>query len=345
MHDAEVTGRVSWSQQSVAEQAVQPQQDPVFTTNPALPDVVLSDWVPSVTLSSDTILYDGQVWRAQDQTAPTNQADLFLAALPTDATYLVTDYRVEFNEWSFNDRCWFGRVTLAVNQPYGLMRIRCDSRQSDQMVGGQYFSYEAVRNLLEANIAANRTVTITLEPYDLHRWTEDTLRLGFLSVDEARQQLRVQGRTQVQRPEKQSQLPEDKARELLWSWLTKEQRHQFKKSHCFDVIGNATGTCYRIHKATVNNIEVIYEGKPSGTLCVVPRPEGSSYAGSWMPIHDVMLAQKVALETDELETLRRANPGGDGDCIARVLVCMASYSRKHGDIIKRFAQLAEGDRP
>ncbi len=97
-----------------------------------------------------------------------------------------------------------------------------------------------------------------------------------------------------------SNSPEARGRRLLRDWLSVEQLEQFNSLCFFDVVGSDTARRYRIHYATAANIEQLDEtGKPQLKLCFVP--EGSLVAG------DVMLAQKIALETDELAALAVAH--------------------------------------
>ncbi len=94
--------------------------------------------------------------------------------------------------------------------------------------------------------------------------------------------------------------PEVRARRLLRDWLSAEQLAQFNALCCFDVVGSHTARRYRIHYETAANIEQLDDtGKPQLKLCFVPK--GSLVAG------DVMLAQKIALETDELAALAVAH--------------------------------------
>ena len=87
---------------------------------------------------------------------------------------------------------------------------------------------------------------------------------------------------------------------LLRSWLTSEQRAQFDAKRYFDVIGCDSGTRYRIHYGTTMNVhEIDAAGRPKVGWCFVP--VGYLVAG------DIMLAQKIALETNELGALAVAN--------------------------------------
>jgi hypothetical protein len=87
---------------------------------------------------------------------------------------------------------------------------------------------------------------------------------------------------------------------LLSEWLTIDQRAQFEAEKCFEVIGCDTGKRYRIlHGTAVNVHELNEDGRPLMGWCFVPR-------GDLVP-GDVMLAQKIALETNERAALAVAN--------------------------------------
>ena len=87
---------------------------------------------------------------------------------------------------------------------------------------------------------------------------------------------------------------------LLRSWLTPEQRAQFDAKRYFDVIGCDSGKRYRIHYGTMSNVhEIDAAGSPTVGWCFVPA--GRLVAG------DIMLAQKIALETNEFGALAVAN--------------------------------------
>ena len=91
-----------------------------------------------------------------------------------------------------------------------------------------------------------------------------------------------------------------RALRLLKDWLSPEQLACYERFSFFDVIGSDTGTRYRVHHGTQTNIEEL-----SGTghhvckWCFVP--DGDLAAG------DVMLAQKIALETNERGALAVAH--------------------------------------
>lgn len=92
--------------------------------------------------------------------------------------------------------------------------------------------------------------------------------------------------------------PDDRSIELLKQWLTPRQRADFEDFGCFDVIGNETGKRYRITDDSIFNI---LEG--SLKICVVPLMDYPT------PLGDRLLAQKIALETEEGHALARANIG------------------------------------
>ncbi|WP_247481223.1 hypothetical protein [Bradyrhizobium sp. 144] len=88
-----------------------------------------------------------------------------------------------------------------------------------------------------------------------------------------------------------------RALRLLRSWLSPQQRADFDRKGYFDVVGCDTGKRYRIRRGTSANVNEIDEYGRLGTgRCFVPL--GGLAQG------DVMLAQKIALETDENRALR-----------------------------------------
>jgi hypothetical protein len=93
---------------------------------------------------------------------------------------------------------------------------------------------------------------------------------------------------------------EARALKLLKDWLSPAQLLTYEDHKYFDVVGCDSGAAYRIHHGTQANIEQIdAHGRPVCRWCFVPK--GGLVAG------DVMLAQKIALETYESSALRVAN--------------------------------------
>jgi hypothetical protein len=87
---------------------------------------------------------------------------------------------------------------------------------------------------------------------------------------------------------------------LLRSWLTSEQAKQWDSKEEFDVIGCHTGRRYRIKCGTAMNIHQLDSaGRTVTQWCFAP--EGKLVTG------DVLLAQKIALETMEHQVLSLAN--------------------------------------
>jgi len=82
-------------------------------------------------------------------------------------------------------------------------------------------------------------------------------------------------------------------RKLLREWLSPDQLAQFDKYGYFEVRGCQSGKRYRIRYCTATNIhELDQYGHPKVSWCFVASG----------PL-DVMLAQKIALETDEFSAL------------------------------------------
>jgi hypothetical protein len=88
--------------------------------------------------------------------------------------------------------------------------------------------------------------------------------------------------------------------ELLKEWLSPEQFAQYDAKSYFEVTGCHSGKRYRISHGTSMNVhELDGAGLPCVSWCFMPK--GYLVAG------DVMLAQKIALETDEHGALAVAN--------------------------------------
>ena len=98
--------------------------------------------------------------------------------------------------------------------------------------------------------------------------------------------------------------PEGRSLCLLREWLSPTQRAQLAESGYFEVVGGDTGKQYRIYAGAATNVcEVDERGRPKFGLCFVPLGD--------IPVGDVMLAQKIALETSESSALavaRRFEP-------------------------------------
>ena len=96
------------------------------------------------------------------------------------------------------------------------------------------------------------------------------------------------------------QTPQSRGIRLLRSWLSPAQRAQFDSEGQFDVIGSDSGRRYRISYGTAANVHEVDEAGRLGTgWCFVP--EGGLVVG------DIMLAQKIALETSEMNAMAVAN--------------------------------------
>jgi hypothetical protein len=91
-----------------------------------------------------------------------------------------------------------------------------------------------------------------------------------------------------------------RALRLLREWLTPAQWAQFEALGYFEVVGSDTGKRYRIYRGRMTNVYEIDDlGRINEGWCFIPF--GFLAAG------DVMLAQKIALETSESAALAVAN--------------------------------------
>jgi hypothetical protein len=94
---------------------------------------------------------------------------------------------------------------------------------------------------------------------------------------------------------------EARGQELLREWLSPEQLVQFERERHFDVVGCDSGKRYQISYGSSMNIhEVDDTGRPLVCWCLIPD-------ACYIVPGDVMLAQKIALETHEHAALALAN--------------------------------------
>jgi hypothetical protein len=94
--------------------------------------------------------------------------------------------------------------------------------------------------------------------------------------------------------------PHERGIQFLAQNLSPAQRQQYERHGYFDVCGGATGKRYRIHHGHQMNVEELdQDGRRNRLLCFVPR--------GGLPVGDIMLAQKIALELFESDAISVAN--------------------------------------
>jgi hypothetical protein len=105
---------------------------------------------------------------------------------------------------------------------------------------------------------------------------------------------------------------ESRSHRLLVDNLSEAQRAQFLACDYFEVVGGDTGKRYRIKRERQMNVEELdRRGQRIKLLCFMPK--------GGVPLGDMLLAQKIALELFETETLGVANRAAgwevyDGAC-------------------------------
>jgi hypothetical protein len=124
-------------------------------------------------------------------------------------------------------------------------------------------------------------------------------RIGLFHV--ASQPVAACSRIKALRKLYQTKSSETRGLLLMRDWLSPDQREQFDNSGYFDVVGCDSGKRYRIYHgmAPPNVYEIDDAGRLKMGLCFMPI--GRLVAG------DVILVQKIALETDEDSALKVAN--------------------------------------
>jgi hypothetical protein len=104
---------------------------------------------------------------------------------------------------------------------------------------------------------------------------------------------------------------EARGRRLLRDWLSPHERAQFDEKYYFEVVGCDSQKRYRIYdrKFDVPNVyEIDDAGQFKAAWCFLP-------AGR-LPAGDIMLAQKIALETNEDSALAVARRFAPRDLMA-----------------------------
>ncbi len=93
---------------------------------------------------------------------------------------------------------------------------------------------------------------------------------------------------------------EERGFRLLRSWLSPAQAKQWDALSEFEVVGSQTGVRYRIRRGKVMNVhELDRSGNIVAHWCFAPKGN--------LVIGDILLAQKIALETMERDALKTAN--------------------------------------
>src|SRR5258706_2940784 len=139
------------------------------------------------------------------------------------------------------------------------------------------------------------------EQYELAR--QRGVQFHIRTAEETRLRAEAAERVRViaEQIERERQVIRERARELLISHLTTEQRKTFEKNKWFVVVGGKTKTEYRIRTdyGIAGNIDVMAKGKKVASLCCHCRSD--------IPNEDQFLAQKIALMWDEDAFLKTAN--------------------------------------
>jgi hypothetical protein len=92
---------------------------------------------------------------------------------------------------------------------------------------------------------------------------------------------------------------QERANQFLMQNLSPAQRKQYAKHGYFDVTGGDTGKRYRIWHGYQLNVEQLHQNGKRVRLCFLPT--------GGLPVGDIMLAQKIALELFESEALEVVN--------------------------------------
>lgn len=247
-------------------------------------------------------------------------ADRLLALRPSE---IIFDHAFRWEDLSRDERGGVERVRARMRLPVS-WGVDIASPGSERSV----YTTRVRTRLPQASwclLHSGEPVTGTVEQYDQHRtlpegeWGDLT---GPTTAEIVQRIQRMQGlmHDDVRRaflygsgpdPETYSRATsaEARARTLLKDWLSPTQACQYNTNGNFTVTGCDTGKLYRIENGRqMNVVELKDDGSPHCKWCFAPAlPDGRALATA-----DVMLAQKLALETMESEALRGANRQMEG---------------------------------
>jgi len=99
---------------------------------------------------------------------------------------------------------------------------------------------------------------------------------------------------------RQADAAESRSIELLKEWLSPDQRAEYERGRCITVTGSA-GTRYAIHHGRSGNVYELGGSYAIRAWCFGPQGEAGRWTG------DVMLAQMLSLQNDEMEVRKVAN--------------------------------------
>lgn len=109
--------------------------------------------------------------------------------------------------------------------------------------------------------------------------------------------LRIHNRSQLaagsKKRRREERVANRKAKALLHSQLTREQRWQLRAEKAFTVVGQ-DGQTYLITEGSSSNVRLLENGEATLSFCIIAKD-------LWLPVYDLMLAQKLMLEASPEE--------------------------------------------
>lgn len=200
---------------------------------------------------------------------------MYQQQIHTPAMYLGTDSTFQS---SASTNC-YTTTTMISGESVGLVfnigADRYEIDEEDYMNHAEYYE-----------LARQRGVHFHIRTAEEKRLRDEAIARQWAEAEQ-RERMRMEGR--------------ERARELLLSNLSSEQRSTFEKNKWFVVVGGKTKTKYRIRSdhGVSGNIQVMNKDKVEATLCC--------HCHYDIPDYDQFLAQKIALTWDEDNFLRIAN--------------------------------------
>lgn len=197
---------------------------------------------------------------------------------------------------------WHEVSSMATTATYNVTLSMADVALNPRMI-----EYDRIQDYVQRGWASPPVRPVQLTDEELAE------RRALIAQAEVERQERLERRREREREHAERQererLASIRAEELLLSFLDETQRAQYERDESFDVIGSRGGH-YRINHGVSGNVHLLHEGRTALSLCAHPETTVYDAAGTYLgelPVPDVMLAQMLALQTDELRFNDTAN--------------------------------------
>jgi len=255
--------------------------------------------------SNDSTTLDTATWNAWNQIYTVTQRYTNTAATTANMHALQTELNALVNTWTVWNITYSAATTMTITSATTVGNLQVwDNWNGAYTVGATNREQQIVRD-----IQAGRRPSAEQQ----EKWRQEEIACKEAEAKRLREELAAK----------------DKAIVLLKSCLTLQQIEEYEQKSCFHL--HVGGKVYRIEKGSHGNVKLMdKDGKVKRSFCVQPRgvPEG-----------DVLLAQKLLLETDEKRFYELANVtefGAQGEHLRTL------HAPRGADLLREIVQQSAG---